>query len=117
MTTSRIALASLLSLGIAAPATAEPLRQGGKLVLTNGISTIEGASGGGLAAWAVIGGNATKDGIGAQAAAKLAPMATKTGPGPRNQPSACLAATSVLNRRSAPSSTPTCCARAAAKVM
>ncbi|MCH4894636.1 DUF3034 family protein [Sphingomonas sp. SFZ2018-12] len=57
------------AIGLIAPsaATAEELRQGGKLVLTNGISTLEGASGGGIASWAVIAGNETRDGIGAQA--------------------------------------------------
>ena len=30
------------------------LLEGGKLVLTNGITTIEGSSGGGLATWATI---------------------------------------------------------------
>lgn len=57
------------AIGLIAPsaANAEELRQGGKLVLTNGISTLEGASGGGIASWAVIAGNETRDGIGAQA--------------------------------------------------
>ena len=45
-------------------ASADELRQGGKLLLTNGISSLEGASGGGLTPWAVIAGNETKDGIG-----------------------------------------------------
>lgn len=48
------------------PAAAEP-RPGGKLLLTRGVSAIEGAGGGGLASWALIGGNETRDGIGAQA--------------------------------------------------
>lgn len=57
--------AAALAIGLAASgARAEPLRQGGKLLLTNGISTIEGASGGGLATWSVIAGNETRDGIG-----------------------------------------------------
>lgn len=37
---------------------------GGKLLLTNGISSIEGASGGGLATWATIAGMETDHGIG-----------------------------------------------------
>lgn len=41
------------------------MRNSGKLLLTNGVSTIEGASGGGLASWATIAGNATENGIGA----------------------------------------------------
>lgn len=49
------------------PAVAQELRNGGKLLLTNGTTTIEGSSGGGLATWSVIAGNETKDGIGASA--------------------------------------------------
>lgn len=43
----------------------------GKLLLTNGISTVEGVAGGGLTPWAVIAGNATKDGIGGQISATV----------------------------------------------
>ncbi len=39
-------------------------RWGGKLRLTNGIASIDGASGGGLAGWAIIAGNETVEGIG-----------------------------------------------------
>lgn len=39
----------------------------GKLLLTGGVSTIEGAAGGGLTPWAVIGSNATADEIGGSA--------------------------------------------------
>ncbi len=39
----------------------------GKLLLTGGVSTIEGAAGGGLTPWAVIGGYGTRDQIGANA--------------------------------------------------
>lgn len=46
---------------------AKPLRNGGKLLLTNGISSLEGASGGGLTPWAVIAGNETDEGIGVSA--------------------------------------------------
>ena len=42
------------------------LLEGGKLVLTNGVSTIEGASGGGMSSWATIGGLEMEDGIGVQ---------------------------------------------------
>ncbi len=52
---------------VAAPTSAAELRGGGKLLLTRGVSAIEGAGGGGLASWALIGGNATRDGIGGQA--------------------------------------------------
>jgi hypothetical protein len=51
------------------PAYAQDVGAGGKLILTNGISTVEGASGGGLTPWATIAGNDTADGIGAQASA------------------------------------------------
>lgn len=51
----------------AVPAEAMEMRGGGKLLLTRGVSAVEGAGGGGLASWALIGGNATRDGIGAQA--------------------------------------------------
>lgn len=44
---------------------------GGKLLLTNGVTTVEGSSGGGLASWAVIAGNETDLGIGLSAHATL----------------------------------------------
>ena len=50
----------------AGAACADDLREGGKLLLTDGVTTIEGASGGGLAAWAVIAGDETRNGIGAR---------------------------------------------------
>lgn len=43
------------------------LFDGGKLLLTNGISTVEGSSGGGIARWATIGGRQMPGGIGASA--------------------------------------------------
>ena len=61
-------------LGICAatpPSSAKELRNGGKLLLTNGITSLEGASGGGLTPWAVIAGNETKDGVGLSAHATL----------------------------------------------
>ena len=62
----RYAMIATLAFTILAQGTAEarPLRNGGKLLLTNGISSLEGASGGGLTPWAVIAGNETSDGIG-----------------------------------------------------
>ncbi len=42
-------------------AEAEP---GGKLLLTGGVGGLEGGSGGGLATWALIGGNETSRGVG-----------------------------------------------------
>lgn len=55
-------------------AQAQGIGAPGKLLLTNGVSTIEGAAGGGLTPWAVIAGNATRDGIGVQAAATVAEL-------------------------------------------
>ena len=59
-------LATLSLACAAAPAAAEetPLIDGGKLLLTNGVATIEGSSGGGLATWSTIAGRATDRGIG-----------------------------------------------------
>jgi hypothetical protein len=59
-----------------APAMArEEPRAGGKLVLTDGVSTVDGSAGGGLATWAVIDGNETRDGIGASAHVTYVPLA------------------------------------------
>ena len=49
---------------VVSPAHAEELRQGGKLLLAGGATSVEGGAGGGLATWAVIGGNETDAGIG-----------------------------------------------------
>ena len=49
---------------------ADPL-DGGKLLLTNGATSIEGSSGGGLTSWAVIAGNETDEGIGLSAHATV----------------------------------------------
>jgi hypothetical protein len=63
-----IAALSALSLGVAAKARAQGmLLDSGKLLLTQGVTTIEGSSGGGLASWATISGYETGDGIGANA--------------------------------------------------
>ena len=56
-----------LILATTAPARADDLRGGGKLVLTDGVTSVEGSSGGGLATWALIAGNETDAGIGATA--------------------------------------------------
>jgi Protein of unknown function (DUF3034) len=61
----------VMMLAASPPAAAEPLREGGKLILTNGITSLEGASGGGLTPWATIAGNETRDGIGASAHATI----------------------------------------------
>lgn len=55
-----IAIASLTVM----PAYGQDGRAGGKLMLTNGVSTIEGSSGGGISTWALIAGNETADGVG-----------------------------------------------------
>ena len=52
---------------IASPAAAREGRAGGKLMLTNGVTTIEGSSGGGISTWALVAGNETVDGIGGSA--------------------------------------------------
>lgn len=44
-----------------------PTGNSGKLLLTGGVTQVEGAAGGGLAPWAVIGGYGTRDQIGANA--------------------------------------------------
>lgn len=64
----------LLAAALAAtalPADARNRRSGGKLLLTNGVSTVEGSAGGGLATWSVIAGNETRDGIGGAAHATI----------------------------------------------
>ena len=43
------------------------LFDGGKLLATGGVSAVEGAGGGGLATWALIGGYGTRDGLGVTA--------------------------------------------------
>jgi hypothetical protein len=60
----------LLASAVATPATAQVVdwipdsRTGGKLILTGGVSTLEGSGGGGLATWAVTSGYGERDGIG-----------------------------------------------------
>lgn len=50
-----------------ASANNNDLETGGKLRLTNGVTSVDGSSGGGLASWSVIAGKATEEGIGASA--------------------------------------------------
>ena len=52
---------------LAGDSGAAPANISGKLLLTGGVSQIEGAAGGGLTPWAVIGGYGTQDQIGANA--------------------------------------------------
>lgn len=62
----RAGLAALGALLCAHAAQAQSdLRPSGKLLLTEGVSNIEGAAGGGVATWALITGYETRDGIGA----------------------------------------------------
>lgn len=63
MKLSPLSLALALSSGLTGLAHAET----GKLLLTGGVSSIDGAAGGGLTPWAVIGSNATEGEIGATA--------------------------------------------------
>lgn len=55
------------ALGLASAARASDLTLSGKLLLTDGVSAVEGEAGGGLAAWAVIAGGETVDGVGVRA--------------------------------------------------
>ncbi|MEG8040160.1 DUF3034 family protein [Sphingomonas sp. LR60] len=63
-----VRLLALPFLAVTGPAAAQQVGEPGKLLLTNGISSVEGSAGGGLTPWAVIAGNETRDGVGAQAA-------------------------------------------------
>src|SRR3954471_21821609 len=73
MAFSRIVLAAALAGGLALAALrsaqAHEFRWGGKLDLTRGVANMEGAGGGGLATWALITGNETRDGIGGELSA------------------------------------------------
>ncbi|KQM96705.1 hypothetical protein ASE78_12120 [Sphingomonas sp. Leaf25] len=71
---SRNELCAICVMTVALPAQAQTVGEPGKLLLTNGISTIEGSAGGGLTPWAVIAGNATKDTIGGQAGVTIAAL-------------------------------------------
>lgn len=64
-TTLFLALAALSAPAFAADEL--PAGSSGKLLLTGGVSSLEGAAGGGITPWAVIGGNGTRDQIGASA--------------------------------------------------
>ena len=62
-----IRLMFFLAMLWAAPAAASDRRGDGKLILTDGITSVDGSAGGGIATWAVIAGNETERGIGATA--------------------------------------------------
>lgn len=64
MTGASLAAALLAGAMIAGPAAAQDVQVGGKLLLTGGVSTIEGSGGGGLATWATTSGYGTKEGVG-----------------------------------------------------
>lgn len=66
LTTFCFALLAILAASAPAYARSE-YAAGGKLLLTNGVSTVEGSAGGGLATWAVIAGNETDAGVGGTA--------------------------------------------------
>ncbi|WP_425995925.1 DUF3034 family protein [Caulobacter sp. DWR1-3-2b1] len=61
-----LGLATVLvgTLGWASGAAAAEIDAGGKLLLTGGVSSLEGGAGGGLATWGVIAGNETNSGVG-----------------------------------------------------
>lgn len=73
-------LALALALALACALAATPARAGhemraaGKLLLTNGVSSMDGAAGGGLASWALIAGNETADGFGGSVHLSRAPL-------------------------------------------
>ncbi|MFO1018215.1 MAG: DUF3034 family protein [Hyphomonadaceae bacterium] len=66
---------SLLALSVCANADARDMVWGGKLPLTRGVTSIEGATGAGLSTWALIGGNETEDGIGGSVFYTAIPLA------------------------------------------
>lgn len=57
-------MAAAMALLVPSAAHAEDVLEGGKLLLTNGVTSIEGAGGGGLSTWATISGLETGNGIG-----------------------------------------------------
>jgi hypothetical protein len=64
------ALTTVMSVAFAAPASAQTAgmdNMSGKLLLTGGVSQVEGAAGGGLTPWALIGGYGTREQIGGSA--------------------------------------------------
>ena len=58
---------SVLAVCVASSARAGEIETGGKLLLTGGVSALEGGAGGGLSTWALIGGNETSRGVGGSA--------------------------------------------------
>ncbi len=66
-------VAALLNTSIAC-ADPIPPTNGGKLLLTRGVTSVEGGAGGGLATWALIAGNETEEGLGGSAFATFIPL-------------------------------------------
>ncbi len=64
---AHVAIVATAILATAAQAQTSEFTTSSKLLLTGGITNIEGSAGGGLTPWAVIGGYGTKDQIGANA--------------------------------------------------
>jgi len=62
-----LALAPIACASLCSAAQAHEMVYGGKLLLTRGVTQVEGAGGGGLAAWSLVTGNETEDGVGASA--------------------------------------------------
>jgi len=62
-------IALLSAAALTGQARADEWRWGGKLDLTRGVASVEGAGGGGLAVWSLITGDETKNGIGGEASA------------------------------------------------
>lgn len=78
MRLSTFLAALMLAIAAISPARAEEGRSGGKLVLTDGISTVEGAGGGGIASWSLIAGHETDRGIGGTVQATVVPLSDYT---------------------------------------
>ncbi len=66
---------TLAMLGTGAAHAGSEMRAAGKMLLTDGVSSVDGSAGGGLATWAVIGGNETVDGIGGSVHLTAVPLA------------------------------------------
>ena len=71
---NRVSIGIAAALALAAfcgSARADEWRWGGKLDLTRGVASVEGVGGGGIASWALITGNETRNGVGGEANATL----------------------------------------------
>lgn len=74
----RLMMGVALVLALGAPASADELRNGTKLLLTGGVSTIEGSAGGGLSTWAVTTGYGDDEGIGGNVHGTYVPLSDFT---------------------------------------